>query len=140
MISSNSHPGSGVAAWLRVPASIFPRCNVDRMESQSKLKAKKLGVIVFIGGAASMFASLAFMAITKDRAIGPLVFVSAGWIVFAVMNSVSLYAGEFPWRNGPTFTKQESPVLFYISWVFFTAVSMGIATFLLTKVIQEILK
>jgi hypothetical protein len=56
------------------------------------------------------------------------------------MNSVSLYTGEFPWRNGPTFTKQESPVLFYISWVFFTAGSMGIATFLLTKVIQEILK
>jgi hypothetical protein len=110
------------------------------METQSKLKAKKLGVIVFIGGAATMFASLAFMAITKDRAIGPLVFVSAGWIVFAVMNSVSLYTGEFPWRNGPTFTKQESPVLFYISWVFFTAGSMGIATFLLTKVIQEILK
>ncbi len=110
------------------------------METQSKLKAKKLGVTIFIGGAATMFASMAFMAITKNSAIGPLVFVSAGWIVFAVTNSVSLYTGEFPWRNGPTFTRQESPVLFYISWVFFAAGSMGIATFFLIKVIQEILK
>lgn len=110
------------------------------MRTKPQIAAEKISASVFVGGVITMLASLAFMAITKKIAIGALVFVSAGWIVFAVMNSFTLYTGEFRWKSGPTFTKQKSPVLFYTSWIFFTSGSMAIATSLLVKAIQQIIK
>ena len=110
------------------------------MQTKSQIAAEKIGASVFVGGVVIMFSSLALTAITKKIGIGALVFVSVGWIVFAVMNAVTLYTGEFRWKSGPTFTRQKNPVLFYASWIIFTSGSMSISTFLLVKAIQENLK
>lgn len=105
--------------------------------SQPRATAEKLYAYVFLIGFTVMVASLALGAVTKNINLAARIFVSTGWLVFAVMNTVAYYTGEFRWKGGPTFTKEQDPIGFYMSWIPFSLGSMGIMTFLVFKAFTE---
>jgi hypothetical protein len=98
---------------------------------QDKDRADKIAAYVFVAGVAVALVSFAVMAVTGSLQPGVRVFITALWIIFATWNGVIFYTGHFTWKGGPTFSREESPRMFYVSAVFFTIGSMSIASFLL---------
>ena len=44
-------------------------------------------------------------------------------LAFIVFNGATFYTGTFTWLNGPTFSREKSPAMFYLSSFGFSAVS-----------------
>ena len=86
---------------------------------------------VFIAGVVVCLASFVVWAVTGGPQPAVRIFTTAFWLVFAALSGKVFYTGRFRWKNGPTFTREVSPRLFYASAIFFTLGSMSIATFLL---------
>ena len=98
---------------------------------QQKDRADKVVAYVFVAGLIVCVAGLAVFAVTGRSQPGVRIFTTAFWLVFAALNGNSFYTGSFKWKNGPTFTRDESPKMFYLSAISFAVGSMTIASFLL---------
>jgi hypothetical protein len=101
-----------------------------RTEEQ-KDSSDKFAAYVFIAGIVVSLASCAMWAVTGRHQPAVRIFTTAFWLLFATLNGNVFYTGRFRWKNGPTFTREESPGMFYVSAIFFALGSMSIATFLL---------
>lgn len=77
------------------------------------------------------FVAFILLMITNNKILSGRIFVTGLWPVIAVINFSTFYSGRFTWRHGPTFTRESSPILFYVSALFFCAFTMSVATLLL---------
>jgi hypothetical protein len=100
-----------------------------------KQKERADSVDRYILFATIAFGFVAFITelITKQKMLGVRMFATALWLGFAAGNFTTFYTGRMRWKNGPTFTREISPIRFYASAVFFCVSTMSITTFLLWK-------
>ena len=103
---------------------------------EQKDRAAKLQWYLFIALFIVAFLSLVIAGIRNNMQPSAKIFMIALWLMFATGNVVHFYTGRFKWKGGPTFTREESPTLFYASAIFWLVASMGIATFLVWGVYQ----
>jgi hypothetical protein len=100
------------------------------MEHQ-KDRAEKFTAYAFIAGVVVISLGFATWAVTGRSQPAVRIIVTAFWLIFAALNGNVFYTGRFTWKGGPTFTREQSPCMFYLSAIFGAVGSMSIATFLL---------
>ncbi|MBL8889105.1 MAG: hypothetical protein JNL67_03945 [Planctomycetaceae bacterium] len=77
------------------------------------------------------FIAFIFQVIINDKIISLRIFVTGFWFVLAVGNFTTFYTGRIRWKNGPTFTRESSPIWLYTAALVFCIFTMSIATMLL---------
>lgn len=100
---------------------------------EQKKRADTIERYVFFGAIILCFLAFVIQLITKNKMLGIRIFITSFWLVFATHNFATFYTGRLRWKNGPTITREHSPISFYASALFFCAGSMGFATFVLWK-------
>ena len=103
-----------------------------RVEEDQKEKAYKFTAYAFIAGAVIFLVGIAVFAITGSPQPAVRIVIPGFWCVFAALNLRTFWTGEYKSRrNGPIYTREQSPGVFYMSAIASTIVSMSIPTFLL---------
>ncbi|QDT15818.1 hypothetical protein [Alienimonas californiensis] len=98
---------------------------------EQKERANAIERHIFFAALGLGFVAFILQLITKDERLSARIFVTGFWLAFAVGNFTTFYTGRLRWKNGPTFTRESSPILFYGSALSFCIGTMSIATFLL---------
>lgn len=105
----------------------------DAHPRTKKNRAEKIARYVFFGAMITAVIAVIIQLLTRNGILAVRIFITAFWLAIAFSNGVTFYSGSFRWHNGPTFTREQSPILFYASAIFFTLGSMSLATLLLWK-------
>jgi hypothetical protein len=92
-------------------------------------KESRLLIYAFCGLGASMILAALVQEFTKNKMLGGRIVLTASWLFFALVNGNAFYTGRFKWKNGPTFTREESPWAFYASAVLFALLTMSMVTY-----------
>lgn len=99
--------------------------------NNQKYQVEKLSFSVFIAGLVAIFTGFGVWAATGKPQPAVRIIATSFWLVFAISNFEIYCTGRIRWRNGPTFFRKKSPVMFHVSAITFTIGSMGISTVLL---------
>lgn len=94
-------------------------------------QAEKLTAYAFVAGVIVGLVGFGVWGVTGRPQPAVRIIASAFWFVFAAFNFGTFYTKRISWKNGPTFTRDRSPWMFYASAIFFAVASMSISTFLL---------